>query len=137
MEMKRILFLGCIGLLFAAAAGPQTATPQRTSEVTPVLTAVAGPDRTVIIPAKTYLNGYVGYGDPPRPGRGPRGQAAAPPAPPGPPPAAKWSVESGPGTVTFADAGSPVTTATFSAPGAYVLKLSAASGPGRDRKSVV
>jgi hypothetical protein len=130
--MKRILFLGCIACLFAAAAGQQVAPPfQRNSESTPVLTSIAGPDRTVILPAKTYLNGYVGYGDPPRPGRGQRGPAATPPAPPGPPPAAKWSVESGPGTVAFADPSSPVTTATFSAPGAYVLKLSAASGPAR------
>ena len=125
--MKRILFAGCVLFLIAAAAAPQQ--PQRrTAEVLPVLTSIAGPDRTVIIPAKTFLNGYVGWGDPPRPARGQRGQAAAPPAAPGPPPAAKWSAESGPGTVTFADAGSPVTTAVFSAPGAYVLKLSAVSG---------
>jgi DUF1680 family protein len=34
-----------------------------------------------------------------------------------------WSKESGPGTVKFADPKSLVTTATFSTPGAYVLKL--------------
>ena len=39
-----------------------------------------------------------------------------------------WSKESGPGAVTFADATSPVTTATFSAPGAYVLRLTADNG---------
>ncbi len=39
-----------------------------------------------------------------------------------------WSKESGPGTVTFADPKSLVTTATFSAPGAYVLKLTVNSG---------
>ncbi len=39
-----------------------------------------------------------------------------------------WSKESGPGTVTFADPKSLVTTATFSAPGAYVLKLAANTG---------
>ena len=128
--MKRILFVGCVGLLIAAAAAQQFPA-RRTAEVIPVLTSIAGPDRTVIIPAKTFLNGYVGTGDPPRPGRGQRGQATPPPAPPGPPPAAKWSVESGPGSVTFADANTPVTTAAFSAPGSYVLKLSAASGPTR------
>lgn len=37
----------------------------------------------------------------------------------------KWSVVSGPGNVTFTSLGSPVTTASFSAPGTYVLRLSA------------
>ena len=132
--MKRILFVGCVVFLIAAAAAPQQ--PQRrTVEVMPVLTSIAGPDRTVIIPAKTFLNGYVGWGDPPRPSRGQRGQTAAPsPAPPGPPPAAKWTVESGPGTVNFADAGAPVTTAVFSAPGAYVLKFGAVTARRAHRR---
>src|SRR5439155_4286372 len=39
------------------------------------------------------------------------------------PPAFAWSKVSGPGAVTFANASSPVTTATFSLPGSYVLKL--------------
>src|SRR5262249_4290873 len=39
-----------------------------------------------------------------------------------------WSVVSGPGTVTFGDAAKPVTTATFSAPGVYVLRLTADDG---------
>jgi hypothetical protein len=34
-----------------------------------------------------------------------------------------WSLSSGPGSVTFASADSPDTTATFSAPGSYVLQL--------------
>jgi K319-like protein len=36
-----------------------------------------------------------------------------------------WSVVSGPGTVTFGDAGAVVTTASFSAAGTYVLRLTA------------
>ncbi|HYG77635.1 MAG TPA: DUF6531 domain-containing protein, partial [Planctomycetota bacterium] len=36
-----------------------------------------------------------------------------------------WTKISGPGNATFADASSPATTATFDAPGVYVLKLSA------------
>ena len=36
-----------------------------------------------------------------------------------------WSQVSGPGTVTFADPAAPATTATFSATGTYVLRLSA------------
>ncbi len=38
---------------------------------------------------------------------------------------ATWSVTSGPGTVTFANANSPATTATFSTLGTYVLRLTA------------
>jgi hypothetical protein len=39
-----------------------------------------------------------------------------------------WSQISGPGTVTFADAGAVDTTASFSAPGTYVLRLAAGDG---------
>jgi RHS repeat-associated protein len=39
-----------------------------------------------------------------------------------------WSVLSGPGTVVFVDASSPVTSVTFSAVGTYVLRLSASDG---------
>jgi RHS repeat-associated protein/uncharacterized repeat protein (TIGR01451 family) len=37
----------------------------------------------------------------------------------------RWVKVSGPGTVLFADAGAPVTRATFSLPGTYVLRLTA------------
>jgi hypothetical protein len=40
-----------------------------------------------------------------------------------------WSKASGPGEVAFADAAAPVTTATFSAAGDYVLKLTGSKGP--------
>ncbi len=95
------------------------------------LTAIAGVDRITLLPGKTYLNAWAGYGAPPR--RAPRRPAPGappppPPDPPGPTPKAAWSKESGPGTVTFADAASPVTTATFSAPGLYVLKLTLDNG---------
>jgi DUF1680 family protein len=39
-----------------------------------------------------------------------------------------WSRESGPGTVKFADPNTLVTTATFTSPGAYILKLTVKSG---------
>ncbi|MDZ7360048.1 MAG: discoidin domain-containing protein [candidate division KSB1 bacterium] len=39
-----------------------------------------------------------------------------------------WSKTSGPGTVTFGNANAPVTTASFSAPGTYVLRLTADDG---------
>lgn len=92
----------------------------------PRLNALPGPDRIVILPGKTYLNGWVGYGEPPRRER--RRNAPAPPPPAGPQPAVLWSKESGPGIVIFADAKSAVTTATFSAPGTYVLRLTADNG---------
>ncbi len=88
--------------------------------------AVAGVDRVVMKHGKTYLNGWAGYGTPPRPGRGGRGAAA--PAPTGPAPRTTWSKVSGPGLVTFADASAPSTTATFSAAGEYVLRVSADNG---------
>jgi len=127
--MKKLIALGW-ALMFFISAGAQQGPPQPPQTI-PVLTAAAGADRIVVLPAKTYLNGYVGYGDPPRPSRRPGAQPAAPPPPPGPPPVAAWSVEAGPGTVAFADAAKPVTTAVFSAPGTYVLKLTASNGSGR------
>ena len=90
------------------------------------LSAAAGPDRVVMRHGKTYLNAWAGYGAPPRPGRGRRG--TVPPPDPRPAPATRWSTVSGPGTVTFADPGAAVTTATFSAPGEYVLKVTADDG---------
>lgn len=50
-----------------------------------------------------------------------------------------WSQVSGPGTVTFADAAQVVTTASFSVPGTYVLRLSASDSSltGSDDLTVV
>ena len=81
-----------------------------------------------MLPGKTYLNGYAGYGFPQRQDRRRGALSAAPPVPPGPAPTTTWSVASGPGKVTFADAKAPVTTATFSVPGNYVLQLKAENG---------
>lgn len=67
---------------------------------------VAGGDRTAVLPGKTYLNGMTR----------------------GPAPVLAWSKDSGPGEVTFADAGSATTSAAFSSPGQYVLKLTATDG---------
>ena len=71
---------------------------------------VAGIDRDVMVGGKTYLSGSVKDEGKPKPA------------------VISWSKESGPGTVTFADARAPVTTATFSAPGDYVLKLTGDDG---------
>jgi len=70
---------------------------------------VAGVDRVVMLGGKTYLAGSVKTLKAGKTGL-------------------VWSRLSGPGEVIFADEHSPVTTATFSAPGDYVLKLAAGSG---------
>jgi len=93
------------------------------------LGAQAGPDRVVVLPGRTYINGWAGYGLPPnqRPRRR-RGEPEAPPPPTGPEPKLTWTKESGPGTVEFVDPNALVTTASFSSPGAYVVKLTADNG---------
>ncbi|MEZ5319467.1 MAG: glycoside hydrolase family 127 protein [Vicinamibacterales bacterium] len=92
------------------------------------LNAVAGPDRIVMRAGRTYLNGWAGYGAPPRRGRG-RGRGnTTPPEPPGPPPRTTWRKVSGPGEVTFEDSSALVTTARFSELGDYVLALDAETG---------
>jgi DUF1680 family protein len=67
----------------------------------------AGVDRDVVVGGKTYLSGSLKFLKP--------GQSAK----------VSWSKDSGPGKVEFADASAPKTTATFSEPGVYVLKLTA------------
>ena len=129
-----------LGTMGKAAAASLVAVPIVGSAVgavggqTAPLTAIAGPDRVALVTGKTYLNAYAGYGPPAR--RQPRRPApGAPPAPPpeapGPTPKAAWSKVSGPGAVTFADPTAPVTSATFSTPGSYALKLTLDNGETR------
>jgi len=68
----------------------------------------AGPDQTIVLPAPVLLNG-VAVDD-----GLPNGTLVT-----------SWSVVSGPGTVTFSNASSAVTTASFSMAGTYVLQLAA------------
>ena len=104
------------------------------------LNAVAGVDRATVLPGKTYLRGWAGYGEAPRPVQASWQQPAqAPPAAPPanlPAPTTVWAKVSGPGQVTFEDVHAPVTTATFAAPGEYVLKLTAEGG-GSQSSSVL
>ncbi len=74
-------------------------------------TVSAGVDRDVVLGGKTYLSGKVKT-------LKPQGQAGK----------VVWSKQSGPGGVTFANANEAETTATFSEPGEYVLKLTAGEG---------
>jgi DUF1680 family protein len=73
----------------------------------PIVTA--GVDRVVVLGGKTYLSGTI---------KVLKGDDAT----------ATWHKTSGPGTVTFENAKSAVTTATFSETGVYVLQLTAEKG---------
>jgi uncharacterized protein len=79
----------------------------------------AGVDRSVVLGGKTYLRGEVKAL---KPGAA-SGQMA-------------WSKESGPGAVTFENAGAAQTSATLSAPGRYVLKLAAGEGKLRSTSTL-
>ena len=70
----------------------------------------AGADRDVMLGGKTYLSGTVKILKPDSTAK------------------VWWSKDSGPGKVTFADARTNVTTATFSEAGDYVLQLTAGEG---------
>ena len=73
----------------------------------------AGPDQTITAPSSVGLDGTVSDDGLPNP---PGALTTL------------WSRVSGPGTVSFADAGAVDTTATFSENGTYVLRLSAGDG---------
>jgi hypothetical protein len=88
-------------LVFAVSGAPPVNQPP---------TVNAGPDQTVTLPAFANLAG-----------------TATDDGLPNPPATLTllWSVVSGPGTVTFGNATAASTTATFSAAGSYVLRLTA------------
>ena len=100
----------------------------RARAVSAPLAAAAGPDRVTVLPGATYINSWAGHGDPPRLLRRRREAPVPIRSQEEPEVTVTWSRESGPGEVAFADAGAIVTTAYFSAPGAYVLKLTADNG---------
>jgi hypothetical protein len=77
----------------------------------PVFGVLAGEDGDIILPQQAVLSGsmFPGTFDP--------GTITV-----------AWSLESGPGTATFTAPASPVSNASFSLPGVYVLKLTATSG---------
>jgi hypothetical protein len=71
-------------------------------------TANAGPDQALPVFQTAQLQGAVSYT--------------------GTPPVVQWKFYSGPGTVTFGNAAQTNTTASFSTPGTYTLRLSADDG---------
>jgi len=75
----------------------------------------AGVDRSVVSDGKTYLSGKVTWLEDARQNK------------------ATWVKASGPGSVNFAAADSPITTAAFSVPGDYVLLLGASGSKGTPR----
>ncbi len=76
-------------------------------------TLSAGPDRAIQLPATAPLDGSV--------------SDDGLPSPPGAT-TVTWSQTSGPGTATFANRNAVDTTASFSGPGSYVLRLTASDG---------
>jgi DUF1680 family protein len=83
-------------------------TAHAQSDSVPGMKIFAGPDRDVVLGGKTFLTGQV--------------HSATPTA------RTAWIKISGPGQVIFADMTSKETTASFSAPGNYVLTFSAWQG---------
>lgn len=84
------------------------------AQVAPVVTA--GVDRDVMVGGKTYLSGQVRWVE--------RVEGC------------RWSVVSGPGAVRFGSPDSPRSTATFSAPGIYLLRLTAWQGAWKAASTV-
>ncbi|MGC4081090.1 MAG: PKD domain-containing protein [Vicinamibacterales bacterium] len=80
-----------------------------TAAINKAPTVTAGPNQTITLPSGATLFGSVADDN----------------LPIGATVVVQWTQQSGPGTTTFTDAGSPSTTATFSAAGTYVLRLTA------------
>jgi hypothetical protein len=103
-------------LRLTADDGQLTASGDVTITVNPANTVPlvnAGSDQTITLPASASLDGTVSDDGLPNP----PGAVTA-----------TWSQVSGPGTVSFGDANAVDTTASFSASGVYVLRLTADDG---------
>ena len=99
---RRSFLAGVAGTALLSAVNRSHALPATASEP---ITVNAGVDRCVLLGGRTYLSGKV------------QSTTATQ--------RMRWSKISGPGNVSFADATSADTTATFSAAGEYVLELTA------------
>lgn len=94
-----------------SAKAPLLHVEYSTDDVNRAPTVSTGPDQSITLPASAALDGSVSDD-----GR------------PDPTPAVAWSKVSGPGTVAFSAPSSEDTSATFSAAGTYVLRLTADDG---------
>src|SRR5690348_17248962 len=108
------------------------------AEERPLLNAQAGVDRVTVLPGKTYLRGWAGYGDQAHPERRVPWERPKPTTPVanGPAIAVFWSKSSGPGEVKFEPPTAAVTTATFSAVGDYVLNFMADNGESKSSSTI-
>jgi DUF1680 family protein len=128
------------------AAGAAAATPLLQTAIlscaaadeTLPLNAQAGIDRVTILPGKTYLRGWAGYGEQPHPERGVpwEGSGPAASATTGAAITVLWTKASGPGEVKFENPAAAITTATFSAPGDYVLSFLADNGQSKSNSTI-
>ena len=128
------------------AAGAAAATPLlhtaivacAAAEETFPLNAKAGVDRVTILPGKTYLRGWAGYGEQPHPERSVPWERPRPAAPAanGPAITVLWSKAYGPGEVRFEKPNAAITTATFSAPGDYVVMFMADNGGSKSSSTI-
>src|SRR5256712_13398758 len=122
MNRRRLLGISCalvaLAFVLAPAASPvraqllvPTPPPAPLANQAPVVNA--GADQVITLPSIANLTG-----------------AAIDDGQPNPPGAltTTWSQVSGPGTVSFSNASALNSTATFSASGAYVLRLTASDG---------
>ena len=132
-KLTRRQMLGRTG---KAAAGSVVMTPLIQSAILSCASAaetglkgVAGIDRVTILPGKdlSARMGGVWRSSAVEP-ESPDGRSRLLPRRPGPRITAMWTKDSGPGEVKFADAKALITTATFSTPGAYVLRLTVDNG---------
>ena len=106
---------GTYVLRLTASDGEWTVSDEVVITLTPANqapTANAGADQTILLSQQALLNGTVSDDGLPF------GSSLT----------TTWSAISGPGTVTFANPNVTVTTATFSATGVYVLRLTASDG---------
>jgi hypothetical protein len=87
---------------------PSTGDPSPPANAAPAVSA--GPDRSGVVNQSISLSGTAT--DDGRPG----------------PLVVQWTKQSGPGSVSFANAAAAATTATFTLPGTYVLRLSGSDG---------
>src|SRR5256712_12806236 len=119
MNRRRLLGLSCALVAFALALVP-AASPVRAQLLVPAVPLAnqapvvnAGADQVITLPSIANLTG-----------------AATDDGQPNPPGAltTTWSQVSGPGTVSFSNASALNSTATFSASGAYVLRLTVSDG---------
>ncbi len=102
---------GTYVLRLTASDGTYSSNSETTVTTIPTITSVAGANQFVKLPAAAPLAG------------------AATEIPANPGISLSWSKVSGPGDVAFANPSSAATTATFSAWGTYVLRLTATDGP--------